>query len=82
MWCIYTQPVEITIKNKTKIERRKINRGKETIQVIIHTYMEMSQGNSLYRYLKQTKIFFSKAENRKAKQVLSGDLVPAGGGRI
>jgi hypothetical protein len=42
----------------------------------------MSQGNSLYNYLKQIKMsfFFSftKLENRRAEQVLSGGL--AGGG--
>jgi hypothetical protein len=39
----------------------KKNRGHETIQVIIHIYMEMSQGNSLHSYLKQEKMpfFFS-----------------------
>jgi hypothetical protein len=35
-------------------------------------YMEKSQGNSLCGCLKQTKIFFSKTEDRKVKQVLSG----------
>jgi hypothetical protein len=36
--------------------------------------MEMSQGNSLRSYLKQTKMSFLKIkmENRKVKQVLSG----------
>jgi hypothetical protein len=34
------------------------NRGDESIQVIIHIYIEMSQGNSLYSYLKQTIILF------------------------
>jgi hypothetical protein len=35
--------------------------------------MEMSQGNSLYSYLKQAKMpffFFTKTENEKVKQVL------------
>jgi hypothetical protein len=36
----------------------------EPIQVIIHIYMEMSKGNTLYS--------FTKTENREAKQVLSG----------
>jgi hypothetical protein len=39
--------------------------------------MELSQGNSLYSYLKQTKM-----ENRRAEQVLFGVLVPVGGGRM
>jgi hypothetical protein len=40
----------------------------------------MSQGNSLYSYLKQTKIIlffsFTKSEIRRAEQVLSEELVP------
>jgi hypothetical protein len=38
----------------------KKNRGDEPIGVIVHTYMEMSQGFSLcsYLYLKQAKISF------------------------
>jgi hypothetical protein len=38
--------------------RKEKNRGDEPIQVIIHIYMEMSQGNSLCIYLKQTKMSF------------------------
>jgi hypothetical protein len=52
------------------------NRGDELIWVIIHIYMEMSQGSSLCNYLKQTQmsLFFSfaKLENRREEQVLSG----------
>jgi hypothetical protein len=46
--------------------------------------MEMSQGNTLYSYFKQTKMsfFFTKTENRRAEQVLSGGLVSVGGGRM
>jgi hypothetical protein len=47
--------------------------------------MEMSQGNSLYSYLKQTKIsfcFFTKSENRKAEHVLPWGLVPVEAGRM
>jgi hypothetical protein len=43
--------------------------------------MEMSQGNFLCDYLKQTKMsffFFYKI----GEQVLSGELVPVGGGRM
>jgi hypothetical protein len=36
----------------------KKNRGDEPILVISHAYMEMSQRNSLYGYLKQGKISF------------------------
>jgi hypothetical protein len=53
----------------------KKNKGDEPIGIIIHTYMEMSQGNFLcsYLYLKQAKMsFFSltKLENRRVEQVL------------
>jgi hypothetical protein len=43
----------------------------------------MSKGDSLCSYLKQTKMsfLFSKIENRRAKQVLSGGLVPVEEGR-
>jgi hypothetical protein len=42
--------------------------------------MEMSQGNSLYSYCKQTKMsfFFTKTKNRKAEQVLPGVLYGVG----
>jgi hypothetical protein len=61
----------------------KNNRGDEPVGVIIHIYMEISQGNSLrgYIYLKQAKMLFfflfflflfssTKSENRKSEQVL------------
>jgi hypothetical protein len=74
------KPDEITIRRGIG---RKEENGDEAIQVIIHIHTEMSQGNSLYSYLKQTKfLFFSETENRKAKPVLSGGLVPVGGVRI
>jgi hypothetical protein len=44
--------------------------------------MEMSQGNSLYSYLKQTKMsffFLTKSENKRVEQVLSGELIPCVG---
>jgi hypothetical protein len=47
--------VEITIKRG--LGRMEKDRG-ESIRVIIHIYIEMSQGNSLYSYLKQTKMSF------------------------
>jgi hypothetical protein len=63
----------------------------EPIRVIIHIYMETSQGNSLCSYLKQAKnviyIFFSstESENRRVEQVLpwegEGGLVPVEGGK-
>jgi hypothetical protein len=57
----------------------KKNREDEPIEVIIHIYMEISQGNSLCSYIyKQAKTsFFSfflfsstKSENKRAEQVL------------
>jgi hypothetical protein len=53
------------------LSRKEKNRD-EPVQVIIHLYMEMSQWSSLYNYLKQTKMPFSKTKNRKVKQVPSG----------
>jgi hypothetical protein len=54
----------------------KKNRGDEQIGVKIHTYMKMSQGNSLCSYLKLVKnviIFsFTKPEKRRVEQVLPG----------
>jgi hypothetical protein len=32
-------------------ERKEKNRGDKPIRVVIHIYMEVSQGNSLYSYL-------------------------------
>jgi hypothetical protein len=48
--------------------------------------MEMSQGNPLCSYLKQTKtssyyFFFTKSENRRVEQALLAGLVPVGEGR-
>jgi hypothetical protein len=49
--------------------------------------MELSQGNSLCSYLKQTKMLFfsfTNSENSKPEQVLSGgwgELVSFGGGK-
>jgi hypothetical protein len=44
--------------------------------------MEMSQGNLLYSYLKQTKMvfffFFSKSKNKRVKQSPPEELVPMG----
>jgi hypothetical protein len=46
--------------------------------------MEMSQGNSLCSYHKETKMSlfsFINLGNRRVDQVLSGNMVPVGGGR-
>jgi chloramphenicol O-acetyltransferase len=51
----------------------------------MHIYMEVTQGNTLYSYLKQAKIpFFSsfffaytKSENRRVEQVLPGEVCTA-----
>jgi hypothetical protein len=50
------RPIEITIRRD--YGRKKKVRGDEPVWVIIHIYMEMSQGNSLCSYFKQTKISF------------------------
>jgi hypothetical protein len=52
----------------TKVERR--NRGDEPMWVIIHRYMEMSQGNSCTGILSKQNVFFSKTKNRMVKQFL------------
>jgi hypothetical protein len=46
----------------------KKNRGDEPIGVVIHIYMEISQGNSLcnYLYLEQTKMSFF-LQNQRAE---------------
>jgi hypothetical protein len=57
--------------------RKERNRGDEPIWVIIHIYMEISQGNSLCAYLLQTKMsFFSftKSEDRSAEHILPGGI--------
>jgi hypothetical protein len=51
----------------------KKNRKDEPIGVIIHVYMEMSQGNSLCSYLKQKCLFLffsTESEHRRVEQVL------------
>jgi hypothetical protein len=64
----------------------KKNKGDKTIQVIIHRYMKMSQGNSLCTYLKQAKTssFFPLQNHRTGGQNRSclGEegLAPMGGG--
>jgi hypothetical protein len=42
--------------------------------------MEMSQGNSLYRYLKQTKMSFFKNREQEGKTGHAWGLVTVGGG--
>jgi hypothetical protein len=54
-------PVEITIRRGLRKKGEK-NRGDEPIRVIIHIYMETSQGNPLCSYLNQTKM--SSFKNR------------------
>jgi hypothetical protein len=53
-------------KKGIKVERRKLEMNQCGLEYI---YMEMSQGNSLYSYLKQKCHFFSftKSENRMAE---------------
>jgi hypothetical protein len=56
------------------------------IQVIIHIYMEMSQGNSLYSYLKQTKnvfcFFYKMGEQEGRTGPVWGQVVGKGYGRV
>jgi hypothetical protein len=58
------------------------NRGDEPIQVTIHIYMEMPQGNSLYCYLIQTKMPFFKNRQQEASTVPFLGLEPVGGERV
>jgi hypothetical protein len=74
--CRILKPVETTIRKRLRKNEEKNGRD-EPIEVIIHIYMEISQGNSLcsYLYLKQAKMSFSlfsstKSENRRVEQVL------------
>jgi hypothetical protein len=64
----------------TKMERRKIEEMNQF--GIIHTYMEMSQGNSLCNYLKQKLHFFMKTENSGTERTLSGGIGTSGWGRM
>jgi hypothetical protein len=61
--------------------RKKKNRGDEPILIIIHIYMDISKGNFLCSYLKQTKMSlfsFIKSENRRVEQVLPGEVGTSG----
>jgi hypothetical protein len=68
----------------------KKNKGVGSIWVLIHIYIEMSQGNSLCSYLKQAKmsfffLFFSstKLENRRVEEVcVLGEVVEKGCRRV
>jgi hypothetical protein len=67
----------------------KKKKGVEPIWVIIHIYMEMSLGNSLYSCLKQAKmslVFLFLLQNwriggQKRSCKGEGGFVPVGGGR-
>jgi hypothetical protein len=59
------KPVEITIEGNQG--RKETNRRDGLIWVIIHIYMEMTQRNSLYSYLKQIKMAFSKKREQEDK---------------
>jgi hypothetical protein len=48
------KPVEFIIRRG--YDKKEKNRGDEPTRDTIHPYMEMSQSNSLYRYLKLTKM--------------------------
>jgi hypothetical protein len=45
------KPIEITVRRD--LGRKNFKRGDESIQVIVHICMEISQGNSLCSYLKK-----------------------------
>jgi hypothetical protein len=57
------------------------NTGNETVQAVIHVFMESHNETPCVAILnKQNVIFLTKTETRKAKQVLSGELVLRRGG--
>jgi hypothetical protein len=66
------KPVEITIRRG--LGRKEKNREDEPIQAIIHIYMEMSQQNTLYSYIKQTKMSSSQKQKtgRQNRSYLGG----------
>jgi hypothetical protein len=67
------KPIEITI-------RRGLRYKGEKKEVIIHIYMEMSQWNSLYSYLKQTKMSFFRNSEQEGKSGPALVVGPSGKG--
>jgi hypothetical protein len=77
------KPVEITIMRI--LRRKKKNRGDKPIRVIMHIYMEMLQGNSLYSYLKQKYHFIFLLQNYRSggrNRYCLGQLLPMRGERM
>jgi hypothetical protein len=76
------KPVEITIRRGLRYKEK--NRGDEPIRIIIHIYMEMSQGNSCIAILNKQKCHFFfcyKNKEQKGKAGPVWGLVPVGGER-
>jgi hypothetical protein len=59
------KPVQIT--RRRRLREKEKNRGDEPMQVIIHIYMEITQGNSLCSYLKQTEMSVLKNREQGGK---------------
>jgi hypothetical protein len=74
---IIFKPVETTIRGD--YGKKNKNRGNEPVQVIVHIYIEMSQGNSQCSYLKQTKMSFFLLQNQRI-QCLCYQVLPREGG--
>jgi hypothetical protein len=70
------KPVEITI---TRGLRKKKNRVDEPIWVTLRIYVEVSQGNSLCSYLKQTKMSFFFFYKIGAQEGGTGELFGTSG---
>jgi hypothetical protein len=71
------------LENVILREVSQVQKAKDSMEM--NQYMEMSRGNSLYCYLKQTKmstLFFTKMEYRRTEQVLSGGLLLVRLGRM
>jgi hypothetical protein len=84
LWCTrgregYTSNLEIKSKTEWLTLKDSLIIHQKPIWVIIHLYMEMSQGNSLYSYLKQQKCLFVKTQQEGKTGPVWG-LIPVGEG--
>jgi hypothetical protein len=74
------------LKSEEDKGRKEKNRGDEPILVIIHVYMEISQGNTLYRDKNfpssSLSLSLSLSFNKKQRTGPDWELAPVGGGRI
>jgi hypothetical protein len=68
-------------KKGTKVESRKTEGMNQFRLQYLYTWKCHNETFTLYIYLKQIKMLlvFTKPGKRKAKQVLSGGLIPVGG---